>query len=68
MAVKIHSAKASMKSLELCKQGDSAIVVQAYNDEKKLGTLLVGQGGITWKPRDGRKGRRYSWTKVAETL
>jgi hypothetical protein len=36
---KVHSAKASMKSLDLSKAGDSAIVINAFNDKGKIGKL-----------------------------
>jgi len=67
MSEKVHSAKASMKSLDLSKAGDSAIVVDAFNGEGKIGKLYVGQGGVAWKVGKGKK-RRYSWTELAKIL
>jgi len=64
---KVHSAKASMKSLDLSKAGDSAIVINAFNDKGKIGKLFVGQGGVAWKVGKSKK-RRYSWTELAKLL
>jgi hypothetical protein len=67
-----HSVKATMQVLDLSKAGTSlkleVFAKEPRQDRKKIGTVIIGRGSLTWKKDYGKKGRRISWTRFAEMM
>jgi hypothetical protein len=60
-----HGAFCSLKFL----LPRNAITLDIGNDEGKLGTIKIGQGGIYWTPCGKHAATvRLSWSKLAELL
>lgn len=63
-----HTVKATVQILELTKAG-SSIELEVYGPpNKKIGTVIIGRGSLTWIPRNKQKdasGIRRSWTELA---
>jgi hypothetical protein len=67
-----HSVKATIQVLDLSKAGTSleleVFSKEPRQDRKKIGTVIIGRGSLTWKKDYGKKGRRISWTRFAEMM
>lgn len=64
---KIHKVKADLQILELTKAG-SSLSLNIFANDKKLGTLEIGQGSLFWYPKNKRNGKRIDWTSFAEMM
>jgi acetyl-CoA carboxylase carboxyltransferase component len=62
-----HRVKAQLRVEELAKAG-SALELQIFADQEKIGTVSIGRGSFTWWGKNREKGRRISWSRFAEML
>ncbi len=62
-----HKVHGSIQVLEL-NQAGSAIELNVFADDKKLGTIALGQGSFRWKNKNGKKFRSKSWTEFFDLL
>ena len=71
-AQKKHSVKATIRILDLSKAGTSleleVFAKEPRQDRRKIGTVIIGRGSLTWKKDYGKKGRRISSTRFAEMM
>ncbi len=67
-----HSVKATVQILDLSKAGTSleleVFAKEPRQDRRKIGTVIIGRGSLTWKKDYGKKGRRISWSRFAEMM
>lgn len=75
----IHKAFLSCGHIELPKSFQrksstdknlSGLTIDIFNvlGNSTLGTLYIGQGGISWRSKNYPKAKRLNWTEVASTL
>ena len=43
-----HSVKANLHVVELTRAG-SSLDLEVYADQEKIGTMIIGQGSLSWK-------------------
>jgi hypothetical protein len=69
---KRHSVKATVQILDLSKAGTSleleVFANEPRQERRKIGTVIIGRGSLTWKKDYGKKGRRISWSRFAEMM
>jgi hypothetical protein len=46
--IKKHSVKANLQVVELTGAG-SSLDLEIYADQEKIGTMIIGQGSLSWK-------------------
>jgi hypothetical protein len=67
-----HSVKATVDIQDLSKAGTSleleVFAKEPRKDRKKIGTVIIGRGSLTWRKDYGKKGRRISWSRFAELM
>ena len=67
-----HSVKATVQILDLSKAGTSleleVFAKEPRQDRRKIGTVIIGRGSLTWRKDYGKKGRRISWSRFAELM
>jgi hypothetical protein len=66
-AVRKHTGKARIQIMELSKAGTS-IDLEIFAMGRKVGTLEIGRGSLTWYGRDWKHGRRFSWSEFADHM
>ncbi len=73
MAIKKkHSVKANLQIFSLSKAGTSleleVFEQQTKTKRRKIGTVIIGRGSLTWVKGKGRIGKRMSWSRLAEIM
>jgi len=69
---KKHSVKANLQIFNLSKAGTS-LELEVFEQmtrtkRRKIGTVIIGRGSLTWIRRKGHIGRRMSWSRLAEIM
>jgi hypothetical protein len=62
--IKKHSVKANLHVLELTRAG-SSLDLAIYADKEKIGTMIIGQGSLSWKGGRRQITKRISWSRFA---
>jgi acetyl-CoA carboxylase carboxyltransferase component len=62
-----HRVKARLQVEELAKAG-SALYLDIFADEEKIGTIEIGRGSFIWWGGKRKKRRKISWSDFAELL
>ena len=65
--LKKHTAKANVQILDLTKAG-SSIDFEIFANKKKIGTIIIGRGSLTWSGRSRKHKKSYSWSEFAELM
>lgn len=65
--LKKHTAKANVQILDLTKAG-SSIDFEIYANKKKIGTIIIGRGSLSWSGRSRKHKKTYSWSEFAELM
>lgn len=69
---KMHTVKANLQIFNLSKAGTSleleVFAQQTRTRRRKIATVIIGRGSLTWKKGKGRRGRRIAWSRLAEML
>jgi hypothetical protein len=65
--VKKHSVKANLHVLELTRAG-SSLDLAIYADKEKIGTMIIGQGSLSWKGGKRRRAKRIPWSSFAAKM
>ena len=65
--LKKHTAKAHVQILDLTKAG-SSIDFEIFANKKKIGTIIIGRGSLTWSGRSRKHKKSYSWSEFAEMM
>lgn len=69
---KKYSVKANLQIFNLSKAGTSLeleiFTQKSRTARRKVATLIIGRGSLTWRKGKGRRGRRYTWSQVAEMM
>ena len=67
-----HFVKATVQILDLSKAGTSVelevFTKEPRQERRKIGTVIIGRGSLTWKKGYGKKGRRIEWSRFAEMM
>ena len=58
---KKHSVKANLQVMELTRTG-SAITLEVFCDESKIGTIEIGQGSFGWRPAKWKSFKKRNWS------
>jgi hypothetical protein len=62
-----HRVTGDLRLVELTRAG-SALYLEILQDDRKLGTIEIGQGSFTWYGPNRRKPYSWSWTRFAELM
>jgi hypothetical protein len=62
-----HEVKATLAVHVLSKAG-TALHLEIYFAEQKIGTLEVGRGSLYWTGRSRHRSKRISWSRFAEMM
>ncbi len=65
--MKKHTVTATLSNVELAK-AKSAMTLELFSDNQKLGTLEVGRGSFYWYGKGRQKSKRISWTVFANMM
>ncbi len=69
---KKHTVKANLQIFNLSKAGTSleleVFAQQSRTARRKIATVIIGRGSLTWKKGKGKKGRRITWSQLAEMM
>ena len=63
----VHKVRASLVVQQLSKAG-SSLQLDIFNAEGKLGSLVIGQGSLTWYAKSKQTGKNRSWTAFADWM
>ena len=64
---KRHSVKANLHVLELTRAG-SSLDLAIYEDQEKIGTMIIGSGSLSWKGGKRQITKRIPWGSFAEMM
>ena len=62
-----HEVKVKIENFTLAK-AKSALTLQIYSREEKLGELQVGRGSLYWWGANRQKEKRVAWGRFAEMM
>ena len=65
--LKKHSVTANMHVVELTRAGTS-LDLEIYAENEKIGTLIIGQGSLSWRGGKRRKSERIPWSRFAAMM
>ena len=65
--VKKHSVKANLHVLELTRAG-SSLDLAIYAEKEKIGTMIIGQGSLSWKGGKRQITKRIPWSRFAAMM
>ena len=65
--IKKHSVEANLHVLELTRAG-SSLDLAIYADKEKVGTMIIGQGSLSWKGGKRQITKRISWSRFADMM
>ena len=65
--IKKHSVEANLHVLELTRAG-SSLDLAIYADKEKVGTMIIGQGSLSWKGGKRQITKRIPWTRFADMM
>ena len=63
----VHHVTGALNVVEFTKAG-SALNLQIYDAERKLGEIVIGRGSFTWYGPNRRKPRVWNWTRFADIM
>jgi hypothetical protein len=66
-AIKKHSVEANLHVLELTRAG-SSLDLAIYAEKEKIGTLIIGQGSLSWKGGKRQITKRIPWSQFAAMM
>lgn len=64
---RVHSVSALLTVEELAKAG-SALKLEVYGRDGKLGELEIGRGSLFWTGRNRQKSKRIRWSAFATMM
>ena len=64
LAPRKHRVRASLNVVDLTKAGTS-LELEVFAERRKIGTLLIGRGSLTWRGGKRQKGKRLTWSEFA---
>jgi hypothetical protein len=62
-----HEVKAHLSNFTLAK-ARSALTLQVYCDDEKVGELQIGRGSLYWWGRNRQNVKRVSWDKFTKMM
>ena len=65
--IRKHSVKANLHVVELTRAGTS-LDLEIYAENEKIGTLIIGQGSLSWRGGKRRKSERIPWSRFAAMM
>lgn len=65
--VKKHAVRAHMQVLEFTRAG-SAMDFEIFANGENLGAITIGRGSLTWRGKNRRSDKTYSWTEFARLM
>ena len=65
--IKKHSVKANLQVVELTRAG-SSLDLEIYADQEKIGTMIIGQGSLSWKGGKRQITMRIPWSRFAAMM
>jgi len=74
MATKVHVVQADVRIPDLTKAGSGITLKINYKDEdwepstERIGTLIIGHGGLHWTAGRKHKTKKISWGRFASML
>jgi hypothetical protein len=66
-AEQIHRVTGNLNVVEFSKAG-SALTLEVFETNRKLGTIVIGRGSIAWSGASRRSPHRISWTRFAALM
>ena len=62
-----HEVRANLSNFQLAK-AKSALTLQIFSAEEKVGELQIGRGSLYWWGKHRQKEKRINWTKFTEMM
>ena len=62
-----HRVRATLSVVELSKAGTS-LELEVFAERRKIGSLVIGRGSVTWRGGRRQKEKRLSWTEFAQHM
>ena len=63
----VHRVSGNLKLVELTKAG-SALELEIFDADGKLGTIIIGQGSFSWRGRHRKGKKTWQWSQFAKKL
>lgn len=63
----VHRVTGNLNLVELTKAG-SALTLEVYQTNYKLGTIVIGQGSLSWLGHNRRLEKEWSWSAFAKLM
>ena len=63
----VHRVTGTLNLVELTKAG-SALTLEVYQKNRKLGTIVIGQGSFSWFGHKRRIEKEWSWSAFAKLM
>jgi hypothetical protein len=63
--IKKHSVTANLHVVELT---GSSLDLEVYADKEKTGTMIIGQGSLSWKGGKRQITKRIPWSRFAAMM
>jgi hypothetical protein len=63
----VHRVTGNLALVELTKAG-SALTLEVFQKNRKLGTIVIGQGSFSWFGHNRRHEREWSWSAFAKLM
>lgn len=64
---KKHTVTANVQILDLTKAG-SSIEFKIYANKKRIGTIVIGRGSMTWRGGKRQREETLSWSDFAKMM
>jgi hypothetical protein len=64
---KIHHVTGTLNMVELSQAG-SALTLEVYGGDGKLGTIVIGRGSFSWFGKKRQHEKEWSWTSFAKLM
>ncbi|MBP6390410.1 MAG: hypothetical protein KA352_05930 [Flavobacteriales bacterium] len=67
MTTRSHRVDVKLQAFELTKAG-TALKINIYEKDKKIGELQIGRGSLTWWARNAKKPTSMTWSEFAKVM
>jgi hypothetical protein len=66
-STRVHSVTANLHVVDLTKAGTS-LTLEMFRANRKLGTLVIGRGSVTWSGHNRRYVKVWSWSRFTDLM
>ena len=66
-ASRVHRVTGTLHVVDLTKAGTS-LTLEMFRENRKLGTLVIGRGSVSWSGHNRRYVKAWTWSRFAELM